>query len=508
MKKDDVKKFELNKSVLKDFDVLMSLRLDFVEELVVTEMDSEAKLLNIISLCTNVKSLIIQGDNRIKTDSVISNIFKPGLLKTLILNGVKVPTNLKKLVNLNSILLKNVKFCKVGKFLQELPNPDKVTEISLCNVDFGGTSIDVLKRFTNLQFINLDKINDCEFSNLRFLSENESLKKLIIKNNNINIREANSLISGKYTKNISVKMDKTDTLDINEKNECSITIGTDDLKQVIQKINLSKIDTAKIIVNEENNILKNIKHLKHIKRCISISVKDISYLELEDLREIKKSIFVDKIYLRDEIGEKAYTTGAYIKIRKEIDNLIVGIDKDITEVGKFLEIYRILGENIEIDDLMETAATDITKLENALEEKKCTSMTFAKILQYCLSCLDIQSRIVDGYYKNDDNLYLWNQVKIDGDWYNVDIVKDSKYIAKQGLFKVKVKNCLIEDNIFYKTHTANTTNVASAPKSYDKQEISMCLNETDLFQKIIDVILRIFAYNRQEALPVAKREKK
>ena len=60
MKEENLKKFELNKSILKDFDVLMSLRLDFVEELIVTELDSESKLLNIIGLCLNVKTLVIR----------------------------------------------------------------------------------------------------------------------------------------------------------------------------------------------------------------------------------------------------------------------------------------------------------------------------------------------------------------------------------------------------------------------------------------------------------------
>ena len=58
MKKNNtIKRFELNKSVLKDFDRLMSMNLGEVEELIVTEIDKDNKILNIISLCLNIKTL-------------------------------------------------------------------------------------------------------------------------------------------------------------------------------------------------------------------------------------------------------------------------------------------------------------------------------------------------------------------------------------------------------------------------------------------------------------------
>ena len=57
MKKNNtIKRFELNKSVLKDFDRLMSMNLGEVEELIVTEIDKDNKILNIISLCLNIKT--------------------------------------------------------------------------------------------------------------------------------------------------------------------------------------------------------------------------------------------------------------------------------------------------------------------------------------------------------------------------------------------------------------------------------------------------------------------
>ena len=54
-----LKKFELNNTVLEDFDALMSKHLDKIEELTISEIDAKSKLLNVIGLCININTLII-----------------------------------------------------------------------------------------------------------------------------------------------------------------------------------------------------------------------------------------------------------------------------------------------------------------------------------------------------------------------------------------------------------------------------------------------------------------
>ena len=63
MKFEDLKSFELNNEVLKDFDRLMGMHLDLVEELVFNEPNPVSKLFNIVSLCINVKKLVIKGNS-------------------------------------------------------------------------------------------------------------------------------------------------------------------------------------------------------------------------------------------------------------------------------------------------------------------------------------------------------------------------------------------------------------------------------------------------------------
>jgi len=120
MVKQDIKKFELNTNVLNNFDNIMSTKLDEIEELKITGLDQGSKLLNIISLCANIKTLVIEGDQRIDSDKVLANIFKPELLENLVLNNVKIPTqnSLKKYENLKMISLNGIRFSNIKEFFE------------------------------------------------------------------------------------------------------------------------------------------------------------------------------------------------------------------------------------------------------------------------------------------------------------------------------------------------------------------------------------------------------
>ena len=102
---EELKKFELNNKIIEDFDKLMTYHLDKVEEIEINEIFINPKLYNIISLCTNAKTLKISGDMRVDVNKIIFNICKPEKLETLILNSVKLPTNktVQKFTSLKNI---------------------------------------------------------------------------------------------------------------------------------------------------------------------------------------------------------------------------------------------------------------------------------------------------------------------------------------------------------------------------------------------------------------------
>lgn len=124
--------FELNTKMLDNFEKIMSTKLDEIEELKVTQLDKSSKLLNIISLCANVKTLILEGDTRLNCEKILANIFKPEKLENLIFNRVKLPSidSLKRYQNLKMMTLKNIQYGCVKEFLERNNETRKVRNYS------------------------------------------------------------------------------------------------------------------------------------------------------------------------------------------------------------------------------------------------------------------------------------------------------------------------------------------------------------------------------------------
>ena len=119
---EELKKLKLNNRSLEEFDKLMNYHLDKIEELEIEEININPKLYNLISLCTNLKQLVIKGDLRSDVNKIIFNVCKPENIETLILESVKLPTNkvISKFSNLTTISLNNINFSNLNVFFDSL----------------------------------------------------------------------------------------------------------------------------------------------------------------------------------------------------------------------------------------------------------------------------------------------------------------------------------------------------------------------------------------------------
>lgn len=526
-----LKKFELNNAVLEDFDDLMSKHLDQIEELVISEIDAKSKLLNIVGLCINVKTLIIEGDQRTNVNSIIANICKPELLQNLILNGVKIPSSFsfKKLVNLRMVSLNNIRFCSVRACLDEIVNPEKIEALNFEEVDFAKNSIDILSKFTNLKYLNLIKVQNCKLNNLDFLSQMENLEKINIERNLLDLKEINNIVKCKFNKQISVELNSknqnvvTNFLEISEAGKICVTINSSDLEELTNSINLYKINDILIIVENQDSIKDYIHILKRVKGKISISIKDVSCLSVKDAKDIKEKLNVEYINIIDfdealkyEKNRYCYDIDKYIKIRKAIDEIIENINSEADELTKFLELYKMLGESIMYDNMVEEGVREYSNLneakssnlENGLLEKKCIDAGYAEILKNCLAVLGINSKIIRGSYAGGEDEHIWNQVKVLSNWYNVDLSLDSKKMSSAKKLGTKPNYCLLSDKIFRKTHIPKTTNVEYCAENFDQKIIGAFFKKEPIvkiyIQNLINKIRKLFSYNSQKALPVGK----
>lgn len=528
-----LKKFELNNKVLEDFDDLMSKHLDQIEELVISEIDAKSKLLNIVGLCINVKTLIIEGDQRTNVNAIIANICKPELLENLILNNVKIPSSFsfKKLTSLRMVSLNNIRFCSVRACLDEIACPEKIEALNFEQVDFAKNSIEIISKFKNLKYLNLIKVQNCKLDNLNFLSEIESLERINIERNILNFEEINNLVKCQFNKQISVELNSknknnvTNSLEISEDGNVSVTINNCDLESLTKAINLYKINDILLIISGENNLKEYVHILKRVKGKISIAIKDVSCLNVKEAKEIKEKLKIRYINIIDfdealqyEKNRYCYDIDMYIKIRKAIDEILEGINPNDDELTKFLELYKLLGENIMYDNIVDDGIKEYSNLneakssnlENGLLERKCVDAGYAEILKNCLAVLGINSKIVRGNFAGIGEEHIWNQVKIFDVWYNVDLSLDSKRMSSSKKTNNKPTYCLISDKVFSKTHIPKIAKTEYCPTSFNQKIISNFFKKESVIklyiQTIINKVKKIFSYNKQLLLEESKTE--
>lgn len=531
MVEETLKKFELNNAVLEDFDTLMSKHLDQIEELVISEIDAKSKLLNIVGLCINVKTLIIEGDERTNVNGILANICKPELLQNLILNGVKIPSSFsfKKLTSLKMLSLNNIRACSAKAGLDEIVNPEKIEALNFEQVDFAKASIECVKRFENLKYLNLIKVQNCKLDNLEFLSEMEHLERINIEKNVINFSQINNLIKCKFNKQIQVDLPTpqnetiTNNLEISENGKVFITINNNELEELTTNLNLFKVTDIIVIVSNNNNLKEYIHTLKRVKGKVSVAIKDVSCLSVKDAKTLKEELKIKYINIIDfdgalqyEKNRYCYTIENYIKIRSEIDNLLEPINPESDELLKFLQVYKIIGEGIFYDELLEDDLIDYSRkneikssnLENGLLSKKCIDSGFAEILKNVLACIGIESKIVRGNFVGSGKEHTWNQVKVLDRWYNVDLGSDSKRMNNSKNKKSKPIYCLISDKNFGKTHIPKFANTEYCPENIDRRIISAYFKKDFNIKLYIEVLIekikKIFTFNKQKALPEGK----
>ena len=494
---ESIKKFEINNDILKDFDKLMSMQLNEVEELKVTSIDGNSKLLNIVSLCINVKTLIIEGDQRINTNNIVLNICKPELVENLVLTNVKLPSGyaLKRLSNLKLVSLNNIRFSNIGAFLKEMPSANILEGLNFYNVDYEKNSIDILNKYTSIKYLSMENVTNCKLENIEFLSQNTNLQKLIISNNNIDIKDINNLLKGKYTKLISLNINSEkdykvkSKFTIDESGKVSIIINSSELEKITQNLNLYKIDKLTLIIEDNTCINQYIKKLKNVKEEVKVAISDLSYLSSEDAQKLKERLKIDSISIIDinneSLTNNSYEIDYYIRIKETINKYTNMVSKYEPEVKKFLDIYKILRENL---------------IEN--------NNMYAEILQNCLISLNIESNIIKGKLRETNETHMWNQVKLNDKWYNVDLSLD--VLGNNRSFKRKVNYCLLDDREFCKTHIPESGVVNYALECYDQKIVNVYFKTglfsrsyiNSYFQNILKKIKVITSFNRQKALPV------
>lgn len=259
-------------------------------------------------------------------------------------------------------------------------------------------------------------------------------------------------------------------------------------EQYIESINLfgsgenvTIVVTPKIAEQLKGKISKDIN--------VQIAIKNASELSVEQLEELQKSYNLKDIKVDDPNQSlnrqqtTPYDIETYKRCRETIDSLLAGIElsKNPNDVNRDKKIYgevikRLANhmsydyeslklEDKEEEDIIEQInqeldaeeglnsfqksykriallqkyrtekVSEVSKncrnMQGGLLNNTCVCAGYAEIVRNVFSCCEIDARYIWGYNTIDRArcAHAWNQIKLDGQWYNMDLTWDRDRIV-------------------------------------------------------------------------------
>lgn len=166
------------------------------------------------------------------------------------------------------------------------------------------------------------------------------------------------------------------------------------------------------------------------------------------------------------------------KAMNEIEKLM---PENASEIERFLIIYRTLAMAIKYDKSGNSTKNEkdnkfTRSSEGALLYGRAVCVGNAKTLKEVLNYFHIDAN----FQGCDEPPHEWNQIKIDGQWYNVDLTWDDYYLKRNNM----PIYCLLSDKDFYDIHSKSTNiHQEKCLESYPREIIREILQQQIQMQK-------------------------
>lgn len=260
----------------------------------------------------------------------------------------------------------------------------------------------------------------------------------------------------------------------------------------------------KEIANQKELLMKIIKLLvrKNKKLYLEEDVKVFNDDDIKYLFSLNKNIIINERYIdksKSLAGNQilAVDLSSYILILEKLDFF-----EKICEKYCKSDFEKIIFTMVELADYVrygDSKTRNTSCLANVFLLKFGVCIDFSIALWKCLERLNIESLIIKGIGNSKDTsinaaiLYnhAWNQVKLNGKWYNVDVTWFNTMENTQYL--------LAEDKIFYSDNVVHQTRFEKKTclSSINQDEIKNKISE---FRKFKNIFSEFDKGNRKEEL--------
>lgn len=337
----------------------------------------------------------------------------------------------------------------------------KLKSNTLCNyygkapseyeIKFIHYNIDVIEE-SNSEYANLEKdlkeIYDLNSEVFKLYFSNTDNFMKIITNTNIhytdkmylrirNIDDYNRLKYSNVLKNIKLIIDIKD-IEIFNITSCDLVLQLDNVCELpILKLNelLCKYRIKEILLGQISYISKDCGYLYDLMSKM-YKLDSSRKFELEKISKITNDI---------------YTIDEYMKIMEVFQKILKQLEIK-TPIDGIYKIFHYIANVLYYDNggIIQTKVKNQNLIGPVLNNiGVCEG--YSKFLQQMLSLINVKSIVVQGGGSKEQGGHLWNQVHINGKWYNADVTSAS-YAIKNNK---KIETFLVKDSdLVYKTNSS------------------------------------------------------
>ena len=227
-----------------------------------------------------------------------------------------------------------------------------------------------------------------------------------------------------------------------------------------------------------NDLLKkgNIEQKYNVNILNSLNGKDVLIVDsFKSAEEIKIN---ENKYGAIAVNGELYSISDYKQIKEKINEFLKDIDENNgnNEFDVFMSIYMKIISEIDYDYSAASNSSDnISRIRKAythrnligaLIDKECVCAGYANTLNELLRYRGIDSINIE----SDDGRHLFNQVKINDNWYYADVTFDA-YNVKSGK---ELENCLLSKKDFSTcdSHVTTKSDIHKSENTYSQDDVN------------------------------------
>lgn len=131
------------------------------------------------------------------------------------------------------------------------------------------------------------------------------------------------------------------------------------------------------------------------------------------------------------------------KFYAEVDKILMLIEPDMTDLEKLLVVHDYMALNYEYDYdnyINDTIPNESYTANGIIVNKTGVCQAYAEAYMAIMAMLDVPCQLIT----SDDMWHAWNLVRLDGDWYHVDVTWDDPVLDEIG--RVRHEYFLFSDN--------------------------------------------------------------